>query len=174
MVYKSTTNPSQDKLTPTTTQVWFSTATTKIRNTDNTSSTARDAPIPSKDQLPLNFNLNNTEETTVDEQTAPAVVHEHIRPERHEIVTEVITRDIHQDHYFNYILPVKEVVIKPAVHYTLNDKGEKVRLPGTPDCWEVPPGFTPTRDDERVSAITPPAVAEPVATSRSSRYSDSS
>ena len=106
-------------------------------------------PLSPQAQLPPGFDLTDTVDTSVTTTQAPAVTHEVVHWHTEEIMHEEITRDIHIDHHFNYIQQYKEVVIKPAVHFTIDENGEKVRIP-TPDCWETPPGFTPTIDDENV------------------------
>jgi hypothetical protein len=98
-------------------------------------------------QLAPGLDLVNTVDTSTETTQAPAVTHEVVHKQTTEIVHEKITRDIHVDHYYNYVQPIKEVVIKPAVHFTINESGEKVRI-ATPDCWQPPPGFTPTPEDK--------------------------
>lgn len=55
------------------------------------------------------IDLSNTTDVEVLERWAPAVTHETITRNIHEIREEQITRDIHQDHYFHRILPIEEV-----------------------------------------------------------------
>jgi hypothetical protein len=98
-------------------------------------------------QLPPEFDLTNTVDTSVETRQAPAVTHEVLHKHTEEIVQEKITRDIHVDHYYEYIQPIKQVIIKPAVHFIIDENGEKVRIP-TPDCWKAPPGFAPTQEDK--------------------------
>jgi hypothetical protein len=52
-------------------------------------------------------------------------------------VQEAITRNIHVDHYYHYIQPVKVVEVNPVRHFTLNSKGEKVSI-AAPEGWEMP------------------------------------
>ncbi|TGO58082.1 hypothetical protein BOTNAR_0188g00150 [Botryotinia narcissicola] len=74
--------------------------------------------------------LNNTVDTTVHEKVAPAVVHEHILPTSHEIITKEIHREIHQHHWYHRVLPVIDTEVLPAKHYVYGDDGDTlVRIP---------------------------------------------
>lgn len=97
-------------------------------------------------QLPPELNLTNTVDTSIETTQAPAVTHETIHKHTEEITHERITRDIHVDHYYNYVQPIREVIIKPAVHFTIDENGNKIRIP-TPHGWEPPPGLEPTPED---------------------------
>lgn len=105
-------------------------------------------------QLPPESDLSNTVDTTVETKQAPAVTHEVRHKVREEIIHERVTRDIHVDHYYDYTKPIKKVIINPAVHFTIDKNGEKVRIP-TPDCWVPPPGFTPTKEVPQASNVVP-------------------
>ena len=107
--------------------------------------TRRPLSAEAKANLPPQFQLANTVETSVEVTEAPAVTHEVVHRQRTEVIHEVITRDIHVDHFHTSVQPIKQIIVEPAVHYTLNEKGEKVRIE-TPDCWEPPSGFTPTAE----------------------------
>ena len=111
--------------------------------------TRRPLTAEAKANIPPQFQLANTIDTTVNITEAPAVTHEVVERQHTEVIHEVITRDIHVDHFHTSIQPYKEIIVKPAIHYTLNEKGEKVRLDATPDCWEPPPGFAPTQDPNK-------------------------
>ncbi|KAK8905468.1 hypothetical protein QC760_006653 [Botrytis cinerea] len=65
--------------------------------------------------------LTNTVDTTVHEKVAPAVVHEHILPTSHEIITKEIYREIHQHHWYHRVLPVIDTEVLPAKHYVYGD-----------------------------------------------------
>ena len=82
-----------------------------------------------------------TEGTTVHETVKPAVTEEIRHRQITEIEHPVITRDIHVNHYYEYIQPIKVVEIARAKHYAFNEQGEKVQIP-TPDCWECPEWLT--------------------------------
>lgn len=110
--------------------------------------TRRPLSAEAKANLPPQFQLANTVDTSVNVTEAPAVTHEVVHRQETEIIHEVITRDIHVDHFHTSIQPYKEITVKPAIHYTLNENGEKVRI-DTPDCWEPPPGFTPTENPNK-------------------------
>ena len=110
--------------------------------------TRRPLSAEAKANLPAEFQLGNTVDTTVEITEAPAVTHEVVHRQKTEIIHEVITRDIHVDHFHTSIQPIKEIIVKPAVHYTINEQGEKVRI-DTPDCWEPPTGFTPTAEPNK-------------------------
>ena len=75
------------------------------------------------------IDLSNTTDVEVVERWAPAVTHETITRNIHEIREERITRDIHQDHYFHRILPIEEVEVLPARHYMLDREGAIREVP---------------------------------------------
>ncbi|KAK6599973.1 hypothetical protein H4I96_07299 [Botrytis cinerea] len=50
-----------------------------------------------------------------------AVVHEHILPTSHEIITKEIYREIHQHHWYHRVLPVIDTEVLPAKHYVYGD-----------------------------------------------------
>ncbi len=110
--------------------------------------TRRPLSAEAQANLPPQFQLANTVDTSVDVTEAPAVTHEVVHRQQTEIIHEVITRDIHVDHFHTSIQPYKEIIVKPAIHYTINENGEKVRI-STPECWEPPPGFTPTENPDK-------------------------
>ena len=67
--------------------------------------------------------LSNTTDVEVLEHWAPAVTHETIIQDVHEVREERITREIHEDHYYHRILPIEEVEVLPARHYVLDPNG---------------------------------------------------
>lgn len=69
------------------------------------------------------LDLNDSEDMTYHSKQAPAVVHETIVQPVHEILHEVTTRDIHQDHFYHRILPVQEVEVLPARHFVEDAQG---------------------------------------------------
>lgn len=110
--------------------------------------TRRPLSQEAKANLPAQFQLGNSVDTSVEITEAPAVTHEVVHRQQTEIIHEVVTRDIHVDHFHTSIQPIKEIIVKPAVHYTINEQGEKVRI-DTPECWEPPVGFTPTVETKK-------------------------
>jgi hypothetical protein len=115
---------------------------------NHTSTTSRQPkPLP---RLPPSFNPTNTTDTTVDTTVAPPVTHETRHTKRVEVVQEAITRDIHVDHYYHYIQPVKVVEVNPARHFTLNSKGEKVSI-AAPEGWEMPSDMSVRRGPDFVN-----------------------
>ncbi len=71
------------------------------------------------------IDAGTTADTSVHETIAPAVVHETIRTDVHEIEHQVTTRDIHQDHIYHRVLPIHDVEVLPPVHYVAD--GQSVR-----------------------------------------------
>ena len=101
-------------------------------------------------RLPPSFNPTNTIDTTVDTTIAPAVTHETLHTKRIEIVQEAITRDIHVDHYYHYVQPLKVVEVKPAKHFRINSKGEKLSI-AAPEGWEMPSDMSVRRAPDFVN-----------------------
>lgn len=66
---------------------------------------------------------NGTEDTEVHTRREPAIIHETVRQDVHEIEEQHITRDIHQDHIFHRILPIEEIEVLPAKHYVQTQNG---------------------------------------------------
>lgn len=85
------------------------------------------------------LDLSNTEDTVVHEWISPAVVHEVIREDRHEIIHRPIEREIHEHDVFHRILPVQEVEVLPARHFVQDENGRRK---------EVSPKHLPERDTE--------------------------
>jgi hypothetical protein len=57
-------------------------------------------------------------DTTVDETVQPTVISETIKPTQHENITEVVDREVHQDHYHTTVQPLQhqEVLLEKHVH----------------------------------------------------------
>lgn len=98
-------------------------------------------------RLPDKFDLRDTEETHVYQRQRPAVTHETIIKERHEITQEAITRDIHIHHYYTYLQPVRVVEILPPKHFLFDpETGKKTEIP-QPFGWTMPENMFPTSPD---------------------------
>ncbi|KAI7264336.1 hypothetical protein KC345_g8837 [Hortaea werneckii] len=67
--------------------------------------------------------LNNTEDSTLHEKWAPAVTHETIREDVHNIREEVITREIHNHHVFHRVLPIVDIEVLPSRHFVPMEGG---------------------------------------------------
>ncbi|RMY60053.1 hypothetical protein D0865_01742 [Hortaea werneckii] len=67
--------------------------------------------------------LNNTEDSTLHEKWAPAVTHETIREDVHNIREEVITRELHNHHVFHRILPIVDIEVLPSRHFVPMEGG---------------------------------------------------
>jgi hypothetical protein len=65
------------------------------------------------------------EEDTVSlhEYHAPAVTHELIKKERHEVFQKVITRETHDYHIYHRILPIIDIEVLPARHFVPIQEG---------------------------------------------------
>lgn len=75
------------------------------------------------------FDLNGVavkrEEDTVSihEHHAPAVTHEVIKEEQHEVFQKVITRETHDYHIYHRILPIIDIEVLPARHFVPIQEG---------------------------------------------------
>ena len=69
------------------------------------------------------IDLSQTEDADIRTHWKPAVTHQTIREDVHEIEEQQISRDIHVDHVFHRILPVEEVEVLPARHYSYDQNG---------------------------------------------------
>ncbi|KAI7353420.1 hypothetical protein D0862_11539 [Hortaea werneckii] len=67
--------------------------------------------------------LNNTEDSTLHEKWAPAVTHETVREDVHNIREEVITREIHNHHVFHRVLPIVDIEVLPSRHFVPMEGG---------------------------------------------------
>ena len=112
--------------------------------------------IPQPKSLPPNFSMTKSDDTTVHEKFAPAVTHETVHHHTEHVVQEAITREIHQDHYYQYIQPLHVVEIARARHFTLDAEGNKVRI-RTPEGWKPPstmlPGVYDAADNKCADAM---------------------
>nr|POE51800.1 hypothetical protein CFP56_26007 [Quercus suber] len=81
----------------------------------------KDSPTPV--DLTGVVDLGKSEDTTVHERWAPAVTHETIVENVHEIREQVITREIHTHHYYHRILPVIDIEVLPARHFVPMEGG---------------------------------------------------
>lgn len=101
--------------------------------------------LPENMRLPPNFDLSHSERTDVEESWQPAVTRQVVIPQRHEVLQEAISRDIHVHHYFTHVQPIKVVEILPAKHYSYNAKtGVKTEIPA-PEGWVMPDHMRPTQ-----------------------------
>lgn len=75
------------------------------------------------------FNLDGVdvkkepETVSLHEYQAPAVTHETIKSERHEVIQKVITRETHDYHIYHRILPIIDIEVKPARHFVPIQEG---------------------------------------------------
>ncbi|KAK5106557.1 hypothetical protein LTS08_000676 [Lithohypha guttulata] len=101
-------------------------------------------------RLPAGFDLRDSVRTTVTEEQRPAVVYETVVNQRHEIIQQAISRDIHIHHYFTYEQPIKVVEVLPARHFHLDVKtGIKTEIEA-PVGWQMPANLTPRSPDASV------------------------
>jgi len=59
---------------------------------------------------------NRGHHTTVEEHVQPAVVHETIKPHRHEEATQAVDREVHQDHFHTTVQPLTHQEVLPEKH----------------------------------------------------------
>jgi len=90
------------------------------------------------------LDLSSTEDTTYEQHYAPAVVHEIIREDVHEIYQEVITREIHNHYVYHRTLPVHEIEILPSRHFLEDASGSR---------QEIPAAAVPGWSEEHLSQI---------------------
>lgn len=88
------------------------------------------------------LDLNDSEDTTYHTKQAPAVVHETIVQDVHEIQHEVFERDIHEHEFYHRILPVQEIEVLPARHFVDDGSGMRREVPA-----EAIPGRYPGTAD---------------------------
>src|SRR3954464_10423335 len=79
------------------------------------------------DALPISsFTGKRGHTTDVTESVAPGVTSEHIKPTRHEEITEAVDREVHQDHYHTTIQPIQHQEVLPEQHhYQMKDVIDK-------------------------------------------------
>ncbi|KAI2776112.1 hypothetical protein F4815DRAFT_365363 [Daldinia loculata] len=82
------------------------------------------------------IDLRDTIDTDETITYAPAVTHETIRPQVHEILEERIYREIHNHNVYHRIQPIYEVEILPARHFVPGPGGGLVEVPedSIPEC----------------------------------------
>lgn len=73
--------------------------------------------------------LTNTEDTDVSMTYAPEVIHETRHVQSHEIVQEVITREIHNHHIYHRVLPILDFEVLPPRHFIPAEGGELIEIP---------------------------------------------
>lgn len=103
----------------------FSTPSTQPRAPPDHVIHDSDAPI---DLAAHGINLTNTEDTTVHTTSAPAVVHETVRVDTHEIVTERIEREIHTHDVYHRILPIVDIEVLPPRHFVQTPAGGRYEI----------------------------------------------
>lgn len=69
------------------------------------------------------LDLSNTKDTLVRTKWAPAVTHETIKQDVHQVEEKTITRELHQHHVYHRILPIHDVEVLPAKHYVETKAG---------------------------------------------------
>ncbi|EME40981.1 hypothetical protein DOTSEDRAFT_56040 [Dothistroma septosporum NZE10] len=94
--------------------------------------------------------LRNTEDTDYHTTHAPAVTHETVHVEHHEVREEVITRETHNHHIFHRILPVLDFEVLPPRHFIETRTGGK---------YEISPDLVPLGHNERIQNMIHDAVA---------------
>ncbi|KAL9614988.1 MAG: hypothetical protein Q9167_000519 [Letrouitia subvulpina] len=85
---------------------------------------------------------NNSHDTEVIESIAPAVVHETVYRDVHQVREEVITREIHNHDVYHRILPVIDVEVLPPRHFLPIEGGGLVEIsgeevPGRGNNWVI-------------------------------------
>ncbi|KAI2617205.1 hypothetical protein GGS26DRAFT_603258 [Hypomontagnella submonticulosa] len=80
--------------------------------------------------------LTKTVDTDQTTTYAPAVTHEIVRPQVHEIIEEQIYREIHNHDVYHRIQPVYDIEVLPARHLVPGDDGRLVEVSEDklPDC----------------------------------------
>ena len=76
--------------------------------------------------------LNSSEDTTVATRWDPAVTHQTVHKDIHNIREEYITREIHTHDYFHRILPIVDVEVLPPRHFvpSATNPSELVEISG--------------------------------------------
>ncbi|KAK4225022.1 hypothetical protein QBC38DRAFT_457703 [Podospora fimiseda] len=107
-------------------------AKSSLKNVLNSSNKAADKAAD-KAGKSVKIAPDTTDKTT---ETAPAVTHEVVKPEIHEVMHEQIERDIHEHHVVQKILPVIDVEVLPARHYVQGEDGRlvEVKEAALPEC----------------------------------------
>ncbi|KAK4494327.1 hypothetical protein PRZ48_014625 [Zasmidium cellare] len=94
--------------------------------------------------------LDDTEDTHVETNWAPAVTHEDRTVNTHEIIQHAITREIHNHHIFHRILPIVDVEVLPARHFVPTEGG---------GLEEITAADAPVDSTERLQQLISEAVA---------------
>ncbi|RYP93548.1 hypothetical protein DL770_000290 [Monosporascus sp. CRB-9-2] len=99
------------------------------------------------EDLENKLNLGNTEDVDADISYNPAVTHETIRPEVHEIKEEEIYREVHDYDVYHRIQPVYDVEILPPKHFVPGPDGalsevseQDLPCTGPPQRWHIAKG----------------------------------
>lgn len=121
----------------------FSTPSTQPRAPPDHVVHDSDAPI---DLAAHGINLTNTEDTTVHTTSAPAVVHETVRVDTHEIVTERVEREIHTHDVYHRILPIVDIEVLPPRHFVQTPAGGRYEI----SADKVPGGAAQNLNLQRV------------------------
>ena len=95
------------------------------------------------------LDLNNSEDTTVQTQYAPAVTRETIQEHVREIEHPRITREIHTHEYHHRVLPVMDVEVKPSRHWVEAPDGSRHEV----SADQLPPNATKDLDRYLAEAI---------------------
>lgn len=126
--------------------------TTPDMGTPNTASappSASQGTAPANDQtlLPDGFKPGVSAHTQVETAVRPAVTQEVVKENTVEVIQEEITRDIHVDHYYTHLQPIKAVEVLPAQHFVVDEQtGKKVEIPA-PEGWTISPSLQPQNPD---------------------------
>ncbi|KAI0845944.1 hypothetical protein F5Y00DRAFT_272608 [Daldinia vernicosa] len=107
------------------------------------------------------IDLRDTVDTDETVTYAPAVTHETIRPQAHEILEEQIYRDIHNHDVYHRIQPVYEVEILPARHFVPGPDGGLVEVPqgSIPECTGVNQKWHVSKRPPRAASL--PTLCQP-------------
>jgi hypothetical protein len=87
------------------------------------------------------LDLSDTEDTTIHTTYAPAITHETIIENVHEVRHIELTREIHEHEYYHRILPIRDIEVLPARHFIPSPSGDGLR--------EVPATHLPGRETEK-------------------------
>ncbi|KAI1653432.1 hypothetical protein F4813DRAFT_257564 [Daldinia decipiens] len=107
------------------------------------------------------IDLRDTVDTDETITYAPAVTHETIRPQVHEILEEQIYREIHNHDVYHRIQPVYEVEILPARHFVPGPNGGLVEVPedSIPECTGANQNWHVSKKPPRAASL--PTLRQP-------------
>ncbi|KAI0122802.1 hypothetical protein F4814DRAFT_438719 [Daldinia grandis] len=110
------------------------------------------------------IDLRDTVDTDETVTYAPAVVHETIRPQVHEILEEQIYRDIHNHDVYHRIQPVYEVEVLPARHFVPGPNGGLVEVTedSLPECTGVNQRWHVSKRPPRAASLPSLRQSEPI------------